>query len=76
MTRQATVDRKHRVQILLATPALDRLNKLVVDTESESYAEVVKNALRLYEAVVNETMNGATFYLERDGARTPVLTMR
>jgi hypothetical protein len=44
---------------------MERLNALQVKTEAASYAEVVKNALRLYEALIEETESGKQF-LTRD----------
>ena len=42
---------KNRVQFDLAPRSMERLNALKAKTEAASYAEVVKNALRLYEAL-------------------------
>jgi hypothetical protein len=75
MARQNQTERQHRVQILLPPASMKRLDDLVIKTEAASYAEVTRQALRLYEAVVNETAKGAVFSLERDGVRTPVMTM-
>jgi metal-responsive CopG/Arc/MetJ family transcriptional regulator len=50
-----------RVQLDLPERALNRLQELKEKTEATSYAEVVKNALRLYEAVVAETEAGNSF---------------
>ncbi len=56
---------KNRVQFDLAPRAMERLNTLKRKTEATSYAEVVKNALRLYEALIEETEGGKQF-LVRD----------
>jgi hypothetical protein len=40
---------------------MERLNALKAKTEASSYAEVVKNALRLYEALIEETESGKQF---------------
>ncbi len=56
-----------RVQLDLPERALTRLQDLKVKTEATSYAEVIKNALRLYEAVVAEAEIGNTF-LVKDSA--------
>ncbi len=58
---------KNRVQLDLAPRAMERLNTLKRKTEAASYAEVVKNALRLYEALIEETEGGKQF-LVRDAA--------
>lgn len=43
---------------------MQRLQALKNKTESVSYAEVVKNALRLYEAVIEQAEAGNTFFLK------------
>ena len=47
-----------RVQLELPAQSFDRLQLLKEKTEASSYAEVIKNALRLYEAMVSETERG------------------
>ncbi len=54
-----------RVQIDMPDAALKRLQRLQVITESSSYAEVVKNALRLYEALIDEKENGGDVLVRR-----------
>lgn len=41
-----------RVQLELAERSYERLNLLKDKTEATSYAEVMKNALRLYESII------------------------
>lgn len=55
---------KNRVQFDLAPRSMERLNALKLKTEAASYAEVVKNALRLYEALIEETENGKQFLVQ------------
>nr|WP_294504361.1 hypothetical protein [uncultured Rhodopila sp.] len=63
---------KNRVQFDLAPRSMERLNVLKLKTEAASYAEVVKNALRLYEALIEETENGKQFFVRDEaGAMTP-----
>lgn len=50
-----------RVQMDLPEKALDRLRDLRAETDAASYAEVVKNALRLYEALIKEVKAGNKF---------------
>jgi hypothetical protein len=57
--------RKNRVQLDFPPRAMERLNTLKAKTEASSYAEVVKNALRLYEALIEEDESGKQF-LTRD----------
>jgi len=58
---------KNRVQFDLPPRSMERLNTLKRKTEATSYAEVVKNALRLYEALIEETEAGKQFMV-RDAA--------
>jgi hypothetical protein len=60
---------ENRVQFDLPPPSMERLNALKLKTEASSYAEVVKNALRIYEALIEETDAGKQF-LVRDAAGT------
>jgi hypothetical protein len=59
--------KKNRVQLDFAPRSMERLNTLKAKTEASSYAEVVKNALRLYEALIEEAESGKQF-LTRDTA--------
>jgi hypothetical protein len=54
-----------RVQLELPPQAMDRLQRLKDRTEAASYAEVIRNALRLYEALAEEHEKGAEFSLKR-----------
>ncbi len=63
---------KNRVQFDLAPKSMDRLNVLKLKTEAASYAEVVKNALRLYEALIEETESGKQFFVrDETGVLSP-----
>ncbi len=63
---------KNRVQFDLAPRSMERLNALKTKTEAASYAEVVKNAFRLYEALIEETESGKQFLVrDRDGTISP-----
>lgn len=50
-----------RVQLDLPERSLNRLQDLKTKTEATSYAEVIKNALRLYEAIIDEADAGSAF---------------
>jgi Arc/MetJ-type ribon-helix-helix transcriptional regulator len=54
-----------RVQLEMPPQAMVRLQKLKERTEAASYAEVIRNALRLFEALVEEHDHGADFFLKR-----------
>ncbi len=61
-----------RVQLDLPPKSMERLTKLKEQTESTSYAEVFRNALRLYEAMYNEAAAGRKFYISTEsGAVVP-----
>jgi len=53
-----------RVQLELNGTALDRLEQLKQDTEQLTYSAVIKNALRLYEAVIAEQKQGSKFQVQ------------
>jgi hypothetical protein len=54
-----------RVQLEMPPQAMERLQKLKDRTEAASYAEVIRNALRLFEALIDEHEKGAEFSLKR-----------
>ena len=54
-----------RVQLEMPPQAMERLQKLKDSTEAASYAEVIRNALRLFEALVEEHAKGSEFSLKR-----------
>jgi Arc/MetJ-type ribon-helix-helix transcriptional regulator len=59
-----------RVQLELPPQAMERLQRLKDRTEAASYAEVIRNALRLFEALVDEHEKGAEFSLKRADGET------
>jgi Arc/MetJ-type ribon-helix-helix transcriptional regulator len=59
-----------RVQLEMPPQAMERLQKLKDRSEAASYAEVIRNALRLYEALVEEHEKGAEFSLKRANGET------
>ena len=54
-----------RVQLEMPPQAMERLQKMKDRTEAASYAEVIRNALRLFEALVDEHEKGSEFSLKR-----------
>jgi Arc/MetJ-type ribon-helix-helix transcriptional regulator len=58
------------VQLEMPPQAMERLQKLKDRTEAASYAEVIRNALRLFEALVDEYENGSEFSLKRANGDT------
>lgn len=60
-----------RVQMELAERSYERLNALKEKTEAASYAEVIKNALRLYESIIDNHEAGKRLFLrDKDGNTT------
>ena len=64
-----------RVQMDLPPKSLLRLKRLQEITEAGSYAEVIRNALRLYEAIVEEQENGAEIFVKRDDVTQPLMLL-
>ncbi len=54
-----------RVQLEMPPQAMERLQRLKDRSEASSYAEVIRNALRLYEALVEEHDQGNQFALKK-----------
>jgi hypothetical protein len=54
-----------RVQLEMPPQAMERLQRLKERTEAASYAEVIRSALRVFEALVEEHENGSEFSLKR-----------
>jgi metal-responsive CopG/Arc/MetJ family transcriptional regulator len=58
-----------RVQLDLPEKAYLRLQDLKAKTEASSHAEVIKNALRLYEAIIAEADAGNQFLIQQADGR-------
>jgi len=62
-----------RVQLELPKRSMERLKKLRDVSEAASYAEVIRNALRLYEGLLEEHQNGGEVTIKkRSGEETSV----
>jgi hypothetical protein len=59
-----------RVQLEMPPQAMERLQRLKERTEAASYAEVIRSALRLFEALVDEHEKGSEFALKRASGET------
>ena len=67
MAADVATERK-RLSLVLPERSAQRLNALVEKTEAKGYADVMRNALRLYEAIVQETEQGNEICIRgRDG---------
>ncbi len=56
-----------RVQMDLSDKSFERLTQLKEKLEASSYSEVMKDALRLLEYVVDKDESGARFLVEEQG---------
>jgi hypothetical protein len=59
-----------RVQLEMPPQAMERLQRLKERMEAASYAEVIRNALRLLEALVDEHEKGSEFSVRRKDGET------
>ncbi len=59
-----------RVQLEMPPQAMERLTRLKEKTEAASYAEVIRNALRVFEALAEEHEKGSEFSLKRQDGQT------
>lgn len=65
------VKKTTRVQLELPESSMERLKTLREKTEASSYAEVIKNSLRLYEALIKEAEGGNQVCIKSsEGAET------
>jgi len=71
---QATADSvSKRIQMDMPPRSVERLKRLQEVTEAASYAEVMKNALRLYEALIEEVEAGNEVMVKRGEDTIPLL---
>lgn len=71
---QATTDSaSKRIQMEMPPRSVERLKRLQEVTEAASYAEVMKNALRLYEALIEEVEAGNEIMVKRGKDTVPLL---
>lgn len=60
---------KTRVQFDFAPKAIEQLNEIKERTGAASYAEVVRNALKLYDGLLSEIDRGSEFLIKnKDGS--------
>jgi hypothetical protein len=72
MSDQAEKTELKRVQIDLPKRAFERLVNLKISTESSSYADVLRNALSIYAAIVSIMDGGGTIMVkQQDGSVVP-----
>jgi len=57
----------------LSELSMNRLKDLKEKVEPSSYADVMKEALKVYEFMLNEENNGTEFFFKRNGGEiTPI----
>lgn len=59
-----------RVQIELPPSSMERLKALKDKTEASSYAEVTKNAFKLYERMIELAESGHVFFVRDKNGKT------
>lgn len=63
----------HRVQMILPTKSVDRLHALKEATEAATVSEVIRNAIRVYEALVEQVKIGNKIIIQsRNGDMTQI----
>lgn len=62
-----------RIQMDMPPRSVERLKRLQEVTEAASYAEVMKNALRLYEALIEEVEAGNEIMVKRGKDTVPLM---
>lgn len=61
-----------RIQMEMPPKSVERLKRLQEITEAASYAEVMRNALRLYESLIEETAAGHQILVKRGDTIAPL----
>ena len=61
-----------RIQMDMPAKSVERLERLRDVTEAASYAEVMRNALRLYEALIKEADAGHEILIKRGDVVAPL----
>ena len=56
-----------RIQFEFSVEAHNRLSRLKEETDASSYAELVRNAIRVYEWVVEQEKEGNSIGIFKDG---------
>ena len=60
---------KKRMSFLLPKSSADRIETIKEAAELSTATDVVRQSLRLYDAMINETLDGATFrIIRKDGS--------
>ena len=63
MPQKRGSDLQHRINLLVSPATLKTIAGLTKKTGATSAAEVIRNALKLYDGLVSETERGNTFLM-------------
>ena len=66
-TTAGDANARHRLQFEFSAEAYERLNTMKDKTRASSYADLVRNALRMYEWLVEQQENGCEIALVKEG---------
>ena len=66
---------KTRVQLDFHPKAMAALERLKKKTEAASYAEVIRNALRLYDGIIDEGGPDARMVVQRPDGTTVIIRL-
>lgn len=67
--QEAVNSTKERVQIILGPKSIARLDVLKERMENPTRTEVIRNALRLFEAVIEELDRGHEFFVKDEAGK-------
>lgn len=66
---------KKRIQLDFGLDSASRLDRLKELTEASSYAEVVKNALSIYEGIIQEGGHRARLVVQKEDGTTVLVRL-
>ena len=73
LQNRKALDMTKRLNLALPSRSVERLERLKGMTEAGSITEVVKDALKTYDSLVNHLKDGSTFeVIKPDGSRVSV----
>jgi len=67
--------KKTRIQLDLSPKAVALLDELKAKTEATSYAEVIRNAIKLYDGIIEEGGEDARLVVKREDGTTAILRL-
>lgn len=67
-------DKKHRITLDVPSEFNDRLERLLDVVDASNKAELIRQALRVYEFIAKKTVEGCTFKIEYKNGDTERIT--